>query len=44
MTYSKNNFSLEKMNTDFANIMDKYIIKNEEVKLTLPTLPKLQRV
>jgi len=44
MTYSKNNFNLEKMNTDFANIMDKYTIKNEEVKLTLPTLPKLQRV
>ena len=44
MTYSKNNFSLEKMDADFADIIAKYIIKNEQVELTLPTLPKLQRV
>jgi uncharacterized protein YeeX (DUF496 family) len=44
MTHSKNNFSLDKMNKDFADIVNKYIIKKEEVALTLPPLPKLQRV
>ena len=44
MSHSKNNFSLEKMNIDFATMINKYIIKKEEVQLSLPPLPKLQKV
>ncbi len=44
MSHSKANFSLKQMNEDFAIIMNKYIIKKEEVKLNLPPLPKLQSV
>ena len=44
MAHSKKNFGLEKMNKDFADIVNKYVVKKEQVQLSLPPLPKLQRV
>ena len=38
------NFSLEKMNDDFKVMIEKYVQKTEQVQITLPTLPKLEKV
>ena len=42
--HSIDNFSLEKMNNDFKVMIDKYVQKTEQVQITLPTLPKLEKV
>ena len=38
--HSIDNFSIEKMNSDFKNIIEKYIPKVEQLQIKLPSLPK----
>jgi|TARA_B100000073_G_C23710797_1_gene564195 glycosyltransferase involved in cell wall biosynthesis len=42
--HSIDNFSIDKMNSDFKTMVEKYIPKTEQVEIKLPTLPKLERV
>ena len=42
--HSIDNFSIDKMNSDFKTMVEKHIPKTEQVEIKLPTLPKLERV
>ncbi len=42
--YSIDNFSLEKMNSDFKTMVDTHVKRTEQVQIKLPTLPQLKEV